>query len=297
MHLLVPFAAPLSDPGREALRTLRLPALQSLMQELTPTLRDDGDEWSLSPPHERALARELGLAGADGALPWAAHEAALAGIATGDLAWGRITPVHWHVGSDGVNLLDPTLLELGADESHALFDAVRPLFEAEGATLVWQAPLVWYLAHDALRDLPTASLDRVVGRSVERWLPAAPLVRRWQVEAQMSWHGHAVNDAREERGALAVNSFWLSGCGVHQPARPAAVTVDERLRAPALAEDWAAWRDAWSALDAALTPQTTTLTLAGERSAQRFEMRPRSLWTQFKSSLQKPQATTLLESL
>jgi len=297
MHWLIPFAAPLSEPGREALRTLRLPALESLLRELTPTQRDDGDEWSLSPPHERALARELGLAGADGALPWAAHEAASAGIATGELAWGHITPVHWHVGSDGVTLLDPALLELGADESRALFDAVRPLFEAEGATLVWHAPLVWFVAHDTLRDLRTASLDRVVGRSVERWMPAAPLVRRWQVEAQMSWHGHVVNETREERGALPVNSFWLSGCGVHQPARPAAVTVDDRLRAPALAEDWAAWRDAWIALDAALTPDITTLTLAGERGAQRLEMQPRSLWTKFKSSLQSTQATALLETL
>lgn len=297
MHLLIPFAAPLSDAGRDALQALRLPALETLLRELTPSERDDGDETSLSPPHERALARELGFLGADGALPWAAYEAATAGITTGDLAWGRVTPVHWHVGSDGVSLLDPAALELTAAESHALFDAVQPMFEAEGLRVVWQAPLAWYAAHPSLRDLPTASLDRVIGRSVERWLPVAGLVRRLQVQAQMLWHGHPVNDAREARGALVVNSFWLSGCGVMQRPSAAAPKVDHRLRGPALAEDWAAWAAAWRALDAELSPENTTLTLAGERSAQRLEALPRGLWSKFKSSLQGAQATALLESL
>jgi len=297
MHLLIPFAAPLSDSGREALRMLSLPALETLLRELTPAARDDGDEWSLSPPHERALARELGLVGADGALPWAAHEVAQARIATGDVAWGCVTPVHWHVGSDGVNLLDPASLELDATESHALFETARALFEAEGLRLVWHAPLVWFAAHDSLRELPTASLDRVIGRNVERWLPAGGLVRRLQVQAQMLWHRHAVNEMREARGALPVNSFWLSGCGAHQSAHNAHLKVDDRLRGPALAEDWAAWVAAWREIDAALSPDVTTLTLAGERSALRLEARPRGLWSKFRSSLQGTQANTLLETL
>jgi len=297
MHLLIPFAAPLSDAGRDTLRTLRLPALETLLRELTPTRRDEGDEWSFSTPHERALAREFGLAGADGALPWAAHEAAAAGMATGDLAWGRITPTHWHVGSDGVNLVDPQALALDSAESRALFDAVRPLFEAEGLVLVWHAPLAWFAAHESLRGLPTASLDRVIGRSVERWLPSDGFVRRLQVQVQMLWYRHPVNEAREARGALPVNSFWLSGCGVHQPAHQPALTVDERLRGPALAEDWAAWAAAWRDLDASLSPDVTTLTLAGERSAQRLEAQPRGVWSKLMSSLQGVQAAALLETL
>jgi hypothetical protein len=31
MHLVIPFAAPLSEPGREALRSLRWPHLQALL--------------------------------------------------------------------------------------------------------------------------------------------------------------------------------------------------------------------------------------------------------------------------
>jgi hypothetical protein len=296
MHWLIPFAAPLSEAGREALRALRLPALEALLRELTPTARDDGDEWSLSPPHERALARELGFAGADGAPPFAAHDAARAGIATGGLAWGRVTPVHWHVGTDQVSLADPHQLALEVEESRALFDAVQPLFASDGVLLVWHSPLEWFAAHESLRELPTASLDRVIGRNVDRWLPTARHVRRLQVQAQMSWHGHLVNEARESRGLLPVNSFWLSHCGVHQRATPAP-KVDDRLRGPALAEDWTAWADAWRALDASLTPDITTLTLAGERSAQRFDAQPRRVWSRFMSSLRSAQSTDLLESL
>ena len=75
-------------------------------------------------------------------------------------------------------------------------------------------------------------------------------MRRLQSEAQLVFYTQAVNEAREQRGALAVNSFWLSGCGRLQPA-PASSTpeIATGLRAPLLAGDWAAWADAWHALD------------------------------------------------
>jgi hypothetical protein len=79
--------------------------------------RDDGEEWSFSPPHERAMARSLGFAGGDGCLPWAAGHAAADGLAGGDLAWGELTPAHWHLGTDQVSLLDPGALLLAAAEA------------------------------------------------------------------------------------------------------------------------------------------------------------------------------------
>ena len=35
-------------------------------------------------------------------------------------------------------------------------------------------------------------------------------------EVQMLLYSHPLNDAREAQGALPVNSFWLSGCGMRQ---------------------------------------------------------------------------------
>lgn len=286
MHLIIEFASVLSEPGRQAMRGLALPNLEALLSRLAPAERDAGDEYSLSTPHERALARVLGLQGADGLLPWAAHGAAARGIATDDLAWGLVTPAHCRVGASEISLVDPTALALGEAESRALFDAVHPLFEAAGFVLLYGAPLEWYAAHEALAEQPTASLDRVAGRRVDPWiapLERARALRRLQNEVQMLLHAQPVNEAREARGALPVNSFWLSGCGVHQRARKAAgLRVEAGLRASALAEDWFAWAAAWRALDAGALAEALaaarrgaalSLTLCGERHAQRYEAR------------------------
>lgn len=283
MQLLIPFAAPQSDAGRQALRALALPHLGRLLDRLQRVEGEAGDGLGPTPPHEAALARSLGWAGGAGRLPWAAWLAAADGLDPGDLAWGLVTPVHWHVGSDQVSLLDPALLQLDAAGSRAFFDAVHDLFAGRGWLLRWGAPLRWYAAHESLATLATASIDRVIGRNVDAWLgqdPAARGLRRLQAEVQMRLHEHPLNHAREARGALAVNSFWLSGCGVAQPARGTPPAVDERLRGPALAEDWPAWSAAWRGLDggpvatlraAVDAGHAVALTLCGERGWSRWE--------------------------
>ena len=139
MHVLVPFASALTDAASQVMHDLALPNLARLLALLTPTQRDAADADTLSPPHERALAAAWGWHGADGGLPFAARAAAADGIDVDGLAWGLVTPVHWHVGSDHVVLTDPAALELTDAESHAAFDAVRGLFDSEGLRCEWGA--------------------------------------------------------------------------------------------------------------------------------------------------------------
>ncbi|MBK1616060.1 hypothetical protein CKO44_21635 [Rubrivivax gelatinosus] len=310
VHLIVPFAAPLSDAGRAALSRLELPRLRELLARLPVRVRDDGDETSFSPPHERALARELGFAGGDGQLPWAAWHAAGDGVSAeilGDLAWGELTPAHWQLGTEQVSFLDPLQLELDAAGSHAFFEAVAPLFTSEGFVLRWGAPLRWYLAHESLAELRTASPDRVIGRHVDAWLteqPAVRLVRRLQNEVQMLLYTHPLNDEREARGLASVNTFWLSGCGPAQAVRGRMPQVDERLRTPALNEDWEAWSREWAALDAGpvaellaarVRGQTVRLTLCGERAGVSCEAG--GAWQALRARLARPAPQALLETL
>ena len=316
MHLLIPHASAVSEASAHTLRDLALPNLARLLTVLQATTRDADDEYTLSPPHERALATAHGWHGADGRWPWAALQARTDGVDIGKRPWGLLTPVHWHVGREHITLADPRALALPADESRTLFDAVKPLFEDDGGSLAWAAPDRWYFSHDHLADLPCASIDRVIGRNVDLWLRGDPQasaeqlarvrwVRRLQNEVQMLLYPHPVNEAREARGALPVNSFWLSGCGRSQPAT-AEVSVDDRLRAPLLAEDWAGWADAWRALDAevlgplavaAARGGAMALTLCGERSWQRYDAVPRSLWQRlgerFKTTLPHAVLTAL----
>lgn len=313
MHLLIPFASALSDAASHVLRDLALPNLSALLVRLPLAQRDDADAYTLSPPHERALAAAAGWQGADGCLPFAAQAAARDGISVEDLAWGLVTPSHWHVGRDHVTLADPAALDLGEAESRAAFEAVRELFESEGFRLEWGAPSRWYAAHESLVDMPCASLDRVIGRNVELWMRgsearsgSAKLVRRLQSELQLLLYPHALNDAREQRGALTLNSFWLSGCGRAQPDADLPPEVDDALRSPLLAEDWVGWAEAWRALDrgvlgellaASRAGEPVALTLCGERSALRFESAPQSLWQKLGSRFKSPEPHAVLEAL
>ena len=155
----------------------------------------------------------------------------------------------------------------------------------EGWTLRWGAATRWYASHPVLDGLPTASLDRVIGRDPDIWLsedpdghPLARRLRRLQAEVQMLLYQHPLNDVRSEQGLATVNSFWVSGCG--RPPRtltlPAATRVLDELRAPLLGDDMPLWLEAWRHLDATALVELTQaldaghpvrLTLCGERHA------------------------------
>jgi hypothetical protein len=313
MHLLIPFAVPLSEPGRQVLHGLDLQRLAALVAMLAPGDADSGDEWSLSTPQERALAKSFGWAGGDGRLPWAAWSAASDGVLdAGDadgLAWGLLTPCHWHLGTEQVSLIDPAQLALDEAESRTLFDATSGLFSSLGYVVRWGAPQRWYVAHGSLAELPCASLDRVIGRNIDRWLAADPrqrALRRLQGEVQMLLHDHPINEARQAQGLLPVNSVWLSGCGVAQAVTGPLPMVDDRLRTPALVDDWAAWAKAWETLDAgplarllqaAQVGDSVRLTLCGERSSRTWHSAPRSTWQKFASRWRSPALAGLLEPL
>ncbi len=313
MHLVVPHAAAGPEAAAQVLQGLRLPQLERLLARLSPGAATHTGAASLNLPHEHVLAGCRGWTLDDGALPLAAWSAHADGLpaAPADQGWGLLTPTHWQVGSEQILLLDPAQLHLDEDESRALWQALRELFESEGWTLHWGAPLRWYATHVMLAGLSTASLDRVVGQPIDSWLPdrrSGSALRRLQSEAQMLLHTHPINAAREARGELAVNSFWLSGTGRTQSVTPAADEpgVDERLAAPWRAGDWAAWAEAWRALDAqrlgglearAARGDAVSLTLCGERAAQRFDSRRRGAWQRLMQGWRRVAAGQVLEPL
>ncbi len=313
MHYLIPFAHVGSDGCTHALDSLQLPTLGKLLQRMALHHTDAADEYTLSPPHERVLAQHHGLwapgTTPDGHIPWAAHELSLSkanGYQAGQ-AWAQITPCFWHVGVDQIQMLHPDGLNLSEADSRTMLEAVHPYFAEDGITLHYDQPTRWYAQSKLFNHLATASLDRVVGRNVNAWMPegaqAAPL-RRLQNEMQMLLYTHPVNDRRQAAGQLPVNSFWVSGAGVlpfiSPPTSP--LTVLDHLRTPALHENWAAWAAQWQQLDSGVlqdmfnqiaSGQTVTLTLCGEKSAQHWHSQPRSLKSFF-TSLLAPQSKHLL---
>ncbi len=295
--LLIPYAASTAEGCQQALQGLALPHLDRLLARLSPhtAQTDTGEETSFTPPHERALARALGLPFDDGRTPWAAWHRHQQGQPAHGEAWAFITPCQWHVSTDHITLRDPDSLGLDEAASRVLLAIVAPWFAEDGIALHYDQPTRW-LASGALFDgLATASLERVLLRDVRPWMPepraaqAARTLHRLHSEMQMLLYTHAFNDERAARGLPVVNSFWVHGTGplpTPAPTPTTVPTVPTTLRDAALREDWRTWATAWAALDsgpvADLLRQSESgapvqLTLCGERNAQGFHSAPRGL--------------------
>ena len=319
-HLVVAFARCSSEAWLPAMRSLPEGSLRNLGKLLAGMKllnTDSGDAHSLSTPHERVLAKAQGLAGTDtvdGLIPWAAQQASLNAPTTARTgkAWAFITPCHWAMGREHATLTDPAALRLSPDDMLTLMAAMQPYFQTEGITLHAPGaaePAHWLAEGEVFRHLPTASLDRVLGRNVDRWLPASKAIKLLQNEMQMLLYTHPLNDARSANRLPAVNSFWLSGTGaLGQPvAAPMASLVAPRnLAQAAFADDWATYAQAWQALDAneiaALLARQSAgekvrLTLCSERTAQTFESAEKGLFARFRSLLSPRPPLNLLEQL
>jgi hypothetical protein len=314
VHLLIPFASSIAQGCTQALRTLSLPQLEKLLARLAPLHTEAGDEFTLSMPHERVLARECGLPCDDGRIPWAAWQVVQEGRESGGYAWARITPCHWTVATDHIDMGYPHDLRLDAAESRSLLAAMQPFFEQDGIHLEYHAPTLWLAHGELFRNLATASLDRVVGRAIDDWIPRAPearTLRRLQQEMQMLLYTHETNEERLRGGLLPVNSFWASGTGAlpaeHAAAVPWGLQVTHELRDAALLADWRGWAAAWQQLDskecarlvqAVDAGEAVTLTLCGDRKARTWSSRPAgALRRRLGGLFSGRQAAAVLESI
>jgi hypothetical protein len=311
--LLIPLASCEAEGCIEARRGLALPALEKLLARLPVTRTDDGDEHTLSMPHERVLAREFGLEPADGCIPWAAWQVAQAGRDTQGAAWAWITPCHWRVGRDHIAMTHPQALQLSAQESQAMLAAMRPYFEQDGIALEYDAPTLWLARGEVFRGFASASLDRVIGRTIDPWLPRsdhAKSIRRLQQEMQMLLYTNQTNEERLRGGLLPVNSFWVSGTGAlprsFTPQPPAGLQITHYLRDAAMLDDWRSWASSWQQIDARECTrlvqsldrgEAVSLTLCGERNARTWSGTGGGFLHKLIASLRGQRAAAVFESL
>jgi hypothetical protein len=281
---------------------------------------------TLSPPHERALALSLGWPAADGALPWAARvaqkvHASLESTATPS-GWAFITLCNWHVSNGQVTLGDPAYLQIDEATDAALFKAMQNFFAEDGIALHPYKPGQWLAQSPLLADLPTASLDRVIGRNIDPWLvgshvaadalsPAAKLLRRLQNEMQMLLYTHPVNEGR----SLTINSFWVHGTGAwpneatggsmaaaNQSAQQEPAVI-HTLRQSALQQDLIGWLEGWQHVDAhVIAPmlarvaagEPQRLVLCGEHEFHVYDSAAPSLWQRVRTRFAPTSLDTVL---
>ena len=310
-HLIVPYAGCSPNTWLQAESPIEPKNLNKLMRGMKLVATDSGDGTSLSPPHERVFARALNLtagqANTDGLLPLAALEAQSLKVAPHQ-AWGFITLCHWSMGREHATLTDPAVLKISRSDSYTLLDAMQPYFLTSGITLHYQQPSRWLAEGAVFADLPTASIDRAMGRNVDPLLPPSKAIKLLQNEMQMLLYAHPVNDARAANRQTSVNSFWLSGTGALREAATAnpAVTVYRGLLPAALADDWAAFAGAWEQLDATDLAQLLSLqnsgqivriSLCGDANAMTFETAGRSIFSKIRTSFSPQSSNDLLRQL
>lgn len=143
------------------------------------------------------------------------------GMAPGDSAWLRADPVHLRVDRDSLMLADSVLFGISREEADALSSHLNGHF-APDLEFLPVHPRRWY-ARMKNAELPSCTPpSQARGRPVSAHLPAGADAMRWHAlmnEVQMALHDHPVNEARETRGELPLNSIWFWGGGVlEQPA-------------------------------------------------------------------------------
>jgi hypothetical protein len=136
------------------------------------------------------------------------------GLQAGEGYWLRADPVHLHIQRD--QLILQAEVPLNADEAVRLCAALNAHFSADGMHFIAPHPQRWYLRTDAVPDMIAHTLAQVTGRDIHAHLPQGADALRWHGvlnEIQMLLFEHPVNEARETRGELPINSVWLWGGG------------------------------------------------------------------------------------
>lgn len=286
-------------PEADLLAQAELPHLRAWLaqsqrtQVLTDAEPAEGRLATYTPPHERVLAHAQGWSLADGCLPWAALAASAQGHDVA-VAWAFVTLCNWHVSNGQVTLGDPAHLQIDATTDHALFQSMQTFFAEDGIVLHPYREGLWLAQSPLFENLPTASLDRVIGRNVDPWLVEHAVLRRLQNEMQMLLYTHVVNEAR----SLTINSFWVHGAGAlpkattssacHVPHAPCVAA----LRTAALQQDWMGWLDAWQAVDAEviqpllkIAQPPTQLVLCGDRVTHVYRAAAPNWWQRLTHTL------------
>ena len=182
----------------------RLPAIETLMAHGTSRI---SGEWP------GILLSSFGLRDAQGI---AALSALGDEIEVGDHGWMFAEPAHFQADRDTLNLLPCSQLGISASEATQLIHALNANFADRGLLFACGNPGNWYV-RCSVDELPqTMSIFSARRGAIFEKLPQSRGKLSWkaiQNEAQMLFHSHAVNEARETAGKLTINGLWFWGEG------------------------------------------------------------------------------------
>jgi hypothetical protein len=132
----------------------------------------------------------------------------------GEGCWLRADPVHLRLQREQVVLLPN--VALSHDEAQCFCASLNEHFADQGMEFFAPHPDRWYVKLNELPDIVTVPLSQAAGRNIHGNLPGGADARRLNQifnEIQMLLFAHPLNEAREKRKEVPVNSVWLWGNG------------------------------------------------------------------------------------
>lgn len=203
-HLLLP-----ASQLRTIVAANPLPALRKLLNwSSSPIVTQEGAEGWLC--QQFGVARQLDW-------PTASLAALSDGLDTETGYWLHADPIYVHLLRDRIVLTDEIFTDLTPAETESIIGTLNQYFFEYGLEFFAPCQNRWYLRLADTAMINTCSRAEAISANIQQYLPTGPESTRWRQclnEVQMLLHEHPINQAREQRGALPVNSVWLWGGGI-----------------------------------------------------------------------------------
>jgi len=210
LQLVVPDLFLPKELAAEVGKGLSLPAMEKLLGR--------GQGEMLEHVSLEELLCGLFAIAAPGDVPIAPVSAAFDGLAAG--CWLRTDPVNLTLQRDRLVLSG---VDVSPDEAAVLCASLNEYYAGQDLEFFAPHPQRWYIRLDTLPRMRTTPLSEVIGGDVRRVLPTGEDAARWHQlfnEIQMLLFSHPLNEAREARGELMINSLWFWGGGCDRANGP-----------------------------------------------------------------------------
>ena len=220
LQLLIPSLLWPEDSPPEIYRDLPLPALETL---LARSVHTEAESEAGSQGMEAWLCRAFST---EKQLDWPVAPITLAADGAGaghvNLSarndyWLRADPVHLRIERGQLILADSRVFRISPEEAKEFTDLLNRHFAGNNLAFLPLRPDRWYLRLAKTPALKTHPLSQVTGKNINDLLPSGADSMAWHGvfnEIQMLLHEHPLNQAREARGELAINSVWFWGGGI-----------------------------------------------------------------------------------
>ena len=128
----------------------------------------------------------------------------------------RADPVFLKADRDSAKLVPATALGLETAEVDELLASINTFVKEDGLYFFRDNLDQWFVSGKSATDLESFPPSFLANRNTSAFMPEgpdSPYWRRLMTELQMLLHTHPVNQVREQRGLMPVNSVWFWGGG------------------------------------------------------------------------------------